>query len=648
MAFTPPSLDTLEPEEKKRFSPPSLDSLEEDTGVPGLAPRDPNGWYIQPGSIPDRLLSFFGGDSKELPEWKPGERPPVALPIAKAIDAVTGFATGNRPVMQDLVETTTVDPKPGEPSFTSAGIPTIPQQEGTGKQIAAGLANLPIGFANFLLSPGGVATLQSGGMLPKIGQQLMGLGFTAQQVGDFFNAETFQDKVTSGVGALLLGAATGKSFKSEPPAKPSDVPEAAARPIVPPVQGTESMARYQYPAPEPQPVAVAPVEVPPVERTGNVSEPVPFVPANVAPEGNILPPMRSETQRYSAPEGVPVYPEGNTAADAAAWQRDLVSEGQRLGEQAALIGQRGMRIPTPLASRIAEINAELQRGYQPAEPEHYQMPETLTPEPATTSVLPVAPESVAAPEAAAPVAAPVEPLPPPVRPVPEVPTPPAGPEGVGDPRITGVANRVLSAEAIAGKIGAIEPGEGLSWQEMVDLGRASGINPQEVAQRFKQTGRLSYEEFAALRAERERMAIQNNELADRANAEPWNKDVQQALVNARKLETDFIRNVVQPAKTATSNIFRGMQGEAPIDATTFEGLRRAIVDATGKEPTALQATVIRNRAAGARKIADSEARALKNASRAIEQEFPKTKTPTLEQLKAEMERMAKELMPCKT
>jgi len=241
-----------------------------------------------------------------------------------------------------------------------------------------------------------------------------------------------------------------------------------------------------------------------------------------------------------------------------------------------------------------------------------------------------------------------EPPPPPVRPVPEVPTPPAGPEGVGDPRTTGVANRVLSAEAIAGKIGAIEPGEGLSWQEMVDLGRASGINPQEVAQRFKQTGRLSYEEFAALRAERERMAIQSNELADRANAEPWNKDVQQALVNARKLETDFIRNVVQPAKTATSNIFRGMQGEAPIDATTFEGLRRAIVDATGKEPTQHQATVIRNRAAGARKIADSEARALKNTSRAIEQEFPKTKTPTLEQLKAEMERMAKELMPCKT
>ena len=461
--------------------------------------------------------------------------------------------------------------------------------------------------------------------------------------------------VVTAVGTLgLIGGGVKAAFKPklapEALVKPVEVPEAPARPIVPPVQGTESMARYQYPAPEPQPVAVAPVEVPPVERTGNVSEPVPFVPANVAPEGNILPPMRSETQRYSAPEGVPVYPEGNTAADAAAWQRDLVSEGQRLGEQAALIGQRGMRIPTPLASRIAEINAELQRGYQPAEPEHYQMPETLTPEPATTSVLPVAPESVAAPEAAAPVAEAVPPEPPvpPVRPVPEVPTQPAGPEGVGDPRTTGVANRVLSAEAIAGKIGAIEPGEGLSWQEMVDLGRASGINPQEVAQRFKQTGRLSYEEFAALRAERERMAIQSNELADRANAEPWNKDVQQALVNARKLETDFIRNVVQPAKTATSNIFRGMQGEAPIDATTFEGLRRAIVDATGKEPTQHQATVIRNRAAGARKIADSEARALKNTSRAIEQEFPKTKTPTLEQLKAEMERMAKELMPCKT
>jgi hypothetical protein len=181
--------------------------------------RDPNGWYIEPGSLPDRIITWFGGGEKAVKEAaanmatvKPGERPPGALPIAKGIDAATGVL-GVPPVLTDLVETTSREPVQGETSFTNFGLPQFGPQEGTAKQIAAGVANVPIGFANFLLSPGGIATMHGVGLLPKLAQTLVGLGFTAQQAWDFINAKTLQDRVTSGVGTILLGAGTAAGAK---------------------------------------------------------------------------------------------------------------------------------------------------------------------------------------------------------------------------------------------------------------------------------------------------------------------------------------------------------------------------------------------------------------------------------------------------
>lgn len=226
---------------------------------------------------------------------------------------------------------------------------------------------------------------------------------------------------------------------------------------------------------------------------------------------------------------------------------------------------------------------------------------------------------------------------------------PAG-GAIQEPQLsTGIANRVLAAESKAGAIGPIESGEGMSWQEMVDLGREQlnkGANPLEIASRLKRTGRISPTDFAVIRAERERLAVESNKAADIAQADPNNPAARQALVNARAAETSWIREVVQPAKTATSDIFRGMQGEAPIDASTFEGLRRRLVDVTGKEPTPYQSAVMRNRVNKVRTAQGAEKAALGKLSQHVEKEFPNIKTPSLDELRAEMQKMAKELTPC--
>lgn len=219
----------------------------------------------------------------------------------------------------------------------------------------------------------------------------------------------------------------------------------------------------------------------------------------------------------------------------------------------------------------------------------------------------------------------------------------------GSVETTGVANRILDAEADAGKIDKIAKGEGMTWQEMVQLGRDElnkGVSPQEIAARLQKDQRISPTDFAVLRAERERLAVESNKAAQamRDNPSPEN---QAALDTARKTESKFIQDVVQPAKTSTSDIFRGMQNEAPIDATTFEGLRRALLDQKGREPTAAESGKLEKRAQAVRKAQATEAVATEKLGKAIDKSLPKTRVPTLEELQAEMSRMAEELAPCK-
>ncbi len=123
-----------------------------------------------------------------------------------------------------------------------------------------------------------------------------------------------------------------------------------------------------------------------------------------------------------------------------------------------------------------------------------------------------------------------------------------GAGATGETPTTGVANRVLTAEAQAGKIGEVSPGEGMSWQEMVDMGREQlnkGADPNKIAADFKKTGKLSPQDFSVLRAERERLAVESNKAADAANANPNDPAAQKALADARKTETDFIRNTIR-------------------------------------------------------------------------------------------------------
>lgn len=228
----PPAFQTFT--EKAFFETPTAPSAPAAPKVQAPDGRNKDGWYIEPGSLPDRILTWFGGGSEALAKAEanrstliPGHRPMFAVPIAKAIDTAAESIGGQPRVLQDLVETSTREQKPED-----APIPMVGPQEGTAAQIAAGVANVPIGFANFMLSPDGVATIYGMGLLPKVAQTLVGLGFTAEQVKGFFDAETLQDKITSGVGAALLATVTGIQAKGlrKPASEPEAPPATTERP----------------------------------------------------------------------------------------------------------------------------------------------------------------------------------------------------------------------------------------------------------------------------------------------------------------------------------------------------------------------------------------------------------------------------------
>lgn len=152
-------------------------------------------------------------------------RPSGAVPIAGFVDTLAGKLSrvfgskdfeNNAHPLTNLVEQGTREQRPGETL-----IPEIPQQTGTGKEIAATVGNVPIRFANFTLSPEGVALGGALGLAPKIARTGAGLLFAGLETKAAIQAPTLQEKLSHAFGAGLIGLGTGVDALS----KTSPVPE---------------------------------------------------------------------------------------------------------------------------------------------------------------------------------------------------------------------------------------------------------------------------------------------------------------------------------------------------------------------------------------------------------------------------------------
>lgn len=369
-----------------------------------------------------------------------------------------------------------------------------------------------------------------------------------------------------------------------------------------------------------------------------------------ATEAKGLPIAKSVTQRYQTPEGAPIEPEGASTAqitrDALAWRKELLDEGARLGEQLRTMQEAGHPAPRPLRDRIAEINAELQGGYQPPKEPTYELKGDTEDTFAADDELADTIESIRSikgetehpiqPATAKPIRA--------ERPdnIPKVREQIQEQQGpVSD---VGIAHR-FGEDRFEGEI---ERGEGTTVEAQVERGRnllKRGVDPDQIIRRVDRTGRVSGDDMAVLRAKLEELQFNADSAAEaaRINSDPV---LQRAAEQAMQNELAW-RKAIKPAATAFHEIGMTLQGSAEVNYGTFEGLRRSAFDLHGKDLTPEQAGRLKGVADNVRRQTQLATESLQRATTQVERTFGRKKAPrSVEQLRNDLANRMRELTPC--
>lgn len=388
-----------------------------------------------------------------------------------------------------------------------------------------------------------------------------------------------------------------------------------------------------------------------------------------------LPISKPVTQRFVQPEGNAIPDEAQSTAnitrDAIVWRGELLNEGQKLGEQAKIMGDMGYPVPAPLADRITEINAELKRGYQPKQAQ-YQMRggpslEELLSEPAKAEEAPQAPEPALTE--------------PPSQPPSRVPSSSQLPRSLSED--------VSSSEAVVDRPGlqqqrfapqteAIKPsdevnapetsnvgiahsygeerfpgevqrGEGTTPEVQVERGREllqRGVDPGQIVRRVEKTGRISGDDMAVLRARLEMLQHDADTASEASRTAPNDPVLKRAAEQAMQNELDW-RRTIKPAATAFHEIGMTLQGQAEVNYGTFEGLRRSAFDLHGKDVNPEQAGRLKEVANRVRRENQIATESLQRATTQVEQTFGRKAPPrSVEQLRSDLANRLRELTPC--
>jgi hypothetical protein len=222
------------------------------------------------------------------------------------------------------------------------------------------------------------------------------------------------------------------------------------------------------------------------------------------------------------------------------------------------------------------------------------------------------------------------------------------PEAQGtDKWVSSIANRFTQARSQAGEIGEIAPGQGYSTQELINRGLK--MSPEEVTQHMSnlmQGGDNSINEAAAIRAEEARLSQRSAQASMIAEANPRDAQAQIDQKNAFDDVTDFHNGPVAKLKNNWHAQGMSMQGEVPVDLSTYNGQRENWLRNNDKAPSPEMEPTLRKSARRVKAAIDTENVAMDNHGNEINKAV-KPRTPTDEVIRNNiMERMKVE--PCRT
>jgi hypothetical protein len=216
-----------------------------------------------------------------------------------------------------------------------------------------------------------------------------------------------------------------------------------------------------------------------------------------------------------------------------------------------------------------------------------------------------------------------------------------------EPHVSGIANRISREKAARGEVGEIAPGQGQSVMELRERGLK--MSPEEINQHVSDvmagTGDI-VKQGEALTAEEARLSQRSNQLSREAESDPKNVEKKLAADNAFKDLTDFHNGPIATLKTRWSDAGRTLQGEIPVDLSTFNGMREAWLKDTGNPPPPEAEPILRkmaNKVSGANGEADA---AIGKIGDAIEKSARGRKIPSYDQIRENILQRLRERTPC--
>ena len=141
-----------------------------------------------------------------------------------------------------------------------------------------------------------------------------------------------------------------------------------------------------------------------------------------------------------------------------------------------------------------------------------------------------------------------------------------------EPFVSRFANRYVSEDVKAGKIGEIAPGQGYSTHDLVQMGM--GMTPEQVQasiRRVESGGLDPMIDAMAIRSEAARLSERSTRLSRVAERQPNNRKAKQAADAAFEAVTNFHNGPVAALKNAWHGVGMSMQGEHPVDLSTLNG-----------------------------------------------------------------------------
>jgi N-acetylmuramoyl-L-alanine amidase len=228
-------------------------------------------------------------------------------------------------------------------------------------------------------------------------------------------------------------------------------------------------------------------------------------------------------------------------------------------------------------------------------------------------------------------------------------SPPPVTQGESEPWVSAIANRFTAERAARGEVGEVIPGEGYSKEEL--LARGLQMGPEEINQHvsdlMNDRGGNSVLQGAAVRAEEARLSQRSNAASRASEADPANQQLRVDADNAFKDLTDFHNGPVAKFKKDWSDQGRTLQGEIPVDLSTFNGMREKFLRDVGKPPPPKMEPVLRKVAKKVSDAAAADKQALQNLGSEIERQTARRRLPTDEEVRTRiMERM--KVDPCRT